>query len=518
MSLTVVDSEAASRWNRIFKLILGLTFGLGFLGFGFLAFHVFVADSEFWSISLGYHFFEDFKYEWVYTRPLYYFLLWLSQLEYISPSQSIWMARGLFGLIATGLFMALYKVQKIRDSSGFVSIFTLVLLIGNTGFLNQGFRVRSDLLASALAMLALYRITRCGKVANSTPWFWLSLPLLATPKAILQVLALGPFYIRLADLKKYTKTIVIFMGIGGTIFWYFNKGNITYLMHAFSGEWGGPAYFSRVAFFHVENQVTRNPFFWGLFVVRVWTFIFSQKIRRKTSASEWDFENKYFLMTSMMLALVLVSVEKVQFLIAAFLPFFAMHAAMILGDLAVLKNSIFIRGILVSVGSVWCLLGGGHWLMTNYEKNNNHEQAQSLDALYSFLNTREISSVADFTCLLAPLCQERHFLGPYQPKSNKDAFVIFRKTKPEVFLYLKKAKMLEPKLSEYLIWHYKPLGKGVYYRIDKPSDQLKVDQSKAVISQNETSRPSQSLEDRLLGVTKRLARDLEPLFGYDIDY
>ena len=42
-----------------------------------LSSRVFVADSEFWSISLGFHLPEDWQFSWVYSRPLFYSLLWL---------------------------------------------------------------------------------------------------------------------------------------------------------------------------------------------------------------------------------------------------------------------------------------------------------------------------------------------------------------------------------------------------------------------------------------------------------
>lgn len=451
-----------------------------------LAPQVFVADSEFWSIALGYYLKEEIFNNWVYMRPLFYFFLWLSQPPYQSATDSVLWARGLFALNALIMLFLMMQLMRRRAGSYIYGVVAVVLLLGNTGFLNQGFRIRSDLMATTLALMGLHLY-----FLKSHKWYILS-PLLATPKAIIHVVSLLRIYYNEIQIFKSwkLKTALLLVLI---LLVFLNWSNLYYFFETFRSSSGGPGYFDPISFTHIKNQIVRNPLFWILFFVRF--YIWKKAQSGQAESNEKTTEYFWIKGTICFFIWLLLFTEKVQFFIASFLPYFAMHGAMILHDLRYfLKEKT--KAIFLFVVCSSSLITGGWWTLVNLNQNSNAAQLTALDSLYSYMVSAELESFEDFNCLLPPYCAVRKFIGPHQPHANRLILESFMRNPSQVFYYLKKADLLEPQLGLFLEQNYIYLGRGLF------------------ILKNERVE----IPEPMRGILDVVPVNFGDIFGYDIEY
>lgn len=460
-----------------------LLFGL----FAYLSSQVFIADSEFWSVGLGYHFISDLQHDWVYSRPLYYFLLWLSQIFYSGPTMSILAARGIFVLNTLLIGWLFLRLSEKRTGSKIYGVIAFVLLLGNTGFMNQGFRVRSDLLTSSLTLVVLALSFERTKMALWKTWVLCFLPLLATPKAILNSGALIFRNFKLHPPKRLWIWVLGFLTLA-LVWLAANINNLSFIAESLQGQ-DGPRYFSRDSYLHIANQFLRNPLFWLLFFLR---FALTKDFNKVERA---DLAFNFILFLIMILA-----PEKTQFFIAGFLPLFALQAGLLLFDLSKSRfkasaDKFILFCLIVS------LANGGLWFMRNAEQNSNALQLKSLESLHVILQQHPEISLYDFACLLPDVCLNRRFVGPHQKRWNEVAMKSLIAKPPDVILYLRKASFIGSAIDDLLSAKYLHYGKGLFVRQ----------------SQNDPAIPALDIAV-VEKLESSLANPLDSLFGYDVEY
>ena len=121
----------------------------------------YISDSEFWSINLAAHYTQECLHSWVLSRFLFYFPLGVV-LAFAHDSLTVIESAKILGLLNGLLLLAMtFRLAKTVGStfratgpliSSWVAVF---LLLSKTSFLNQGFRIRSDLLAGTLVVYFL---------------------------------------------------------------------------------------------------------------------------------------------------------------------------------------------------------------------------------------------------------------------------------------------------------------------------------------------------------------------------
>lgn len=490
------------RTQRVLEISCYIAAAILLVAFGYMSTRIFVADSEFWSVAMGYHLFEEIKNNWVFTRPLFYGLLWVSQRFYSIPSESIFWARLVFALNGMLILYLLFCLSKKISRSTVVGAVAIFLVLSNTGFINQGFRIRSDLLATTLTLISWILLTS----SNQKKMWTLFLPLLATPKAIFFSLSLMVTFVRP---QRVRGSHLISLSLLGLLIVALNWNNAAYFFESFG--WGEVTfYFTAESFYHLKMQLVRNPWFWMLFMARVFTrqLVRSRRIPKDTAGDRW--EQKYDVFIFACLVFMVFSTEKVQYFIASFLPFFALYAALLVQDLRTLGVSERWQNGLIATTLVLGLYGGGYWAITNLERNSNRNQMKVLDSLNDFLTLKEIDSIQDFNCLLPVHCKSRHFIGPHQTKWNYAALDLLVREKPDIFFYLKKAGLLEPKLRLFLNENYVDLGHGIFVR--------KEEMSHSDPKTSERLQIEKSLAEKTVGITQVVRGSMFDLFGYDVDY
>jgi len=156
----------------------------------------YIADSEIWSVSIAKNFSQEWYNSWVFTRPLFYVLLALAT-AIPSTALSIFLAAKvlfiLIALVVVALTFILAKQVVSRDTaiSQAMPFLAVFLLLTNTTFMNQGYRIRSDGLACALVLFVLIYFLRRENHLRWRQMLLFPLPLLGTPKAIFQLPAFG---------------------------------------------------------------------------------------------------------------------------------------------------------------------------------------------------------------------------------------------------------------------------------------------------------------------------------------
>jgi hypothetical protein len=427
-----------------------LCFGM----FLFLSYFVYFADSEIWSVNIAYHFAEDVKHYWVNSRPLFYFLGYLSQYFVVDPVHDLRFTRLLMVAVSLITLFLVFKITSRISKKNELGFFSVLLLLSNTGFLNQGFRYRSDLLAGCIALGCLYGFL----FLKRKRWTWLTvfLPLLATPKGILFSVGQGLSFEKI-DRKHFGK---IFLGLGAIILlslpWTLNYLSwlFHYAKHSFSGDWQAPPYFSWTAFKFVALQFGRNPLFWLLVSA---AFFYRKKADKK-------FEVPVLKLTAFLFLCLLTFPEKLPFFIASLLPFFSVTAALALPKIEknipqFEKRKGFAMICLALVGSA------SYWTYRNYLYNNNREQVAVIRELNEYYIRHKTRWVFDGMGLVPGYSIYRHFSGPHEKPDLKSLISSFEIDPPDLILMSQKTVMLGPEFQDYAERNYISKGQGIYMRL-----------------------------------------------------
>src|SRR5690606_37497469 len=144
---------------------------------------------------------EEWHYPWVFLKPLFHLVLAIFEFPFWSSVKVMLAAKAAMLVNALVIFWLCHRLTRTlvrsaesRHYSAFIPEYVppwaaLVLLLANTGFINQGYRVRADLISTTLFLFALERtIAHSSRTKKASILRFL--PLLATPKAIFQIIPL----------------------------------------------------------------------------------------------------------------------------------------------------------------------------------------------------------------------------------------------------------------------------------------------------------------------------------------
>jgi hypothetical protein len=433
----------------------------------------FISDSEIWVVNLAKHFREEWMHSWVFTRPLFYGILSV----FVAPVDgaiAIFQSAKAFGICnATVIILFTFLLARrlsLRKWKWITPFIALLLLLTNAGFLNQGYRIRSDLLASSILLISIYLTVRIQpKHCLTQNLLWLS-PLLATPKAILFILPFGFF----KQEKKIKLLTLLTLALAATTTLILYPQLIGYVKMIFSSQADTGPYLSRASFFYLERLIEKNPLFFSIFILR---FIFSY-LRFHLDQTEQNLQSGMFrffsLFTSGLVAILILSPDKNPFLIAAFLPIFAIFTSFIFEDSEVIISRA-IRSAQQSrfkklnyFGAIICCLSfslSGWLAWGGFLENNNYKDLyHTIETLDSYLEKYPKASLYDVVGIIPKRSSIREFAGPNDPTTNKNTVDRLASFLPEIIFYVRKGILLEPDLSNLLRKHYRPLGSEVFGR------------------------------------------------------
>lgn len=453
----------------------------------------YISDSEIWSVTLAKHFGQEWFHPWVATRPWFYSVLALFEAP-VHGSIPIFMAAKIASLMnGLAILFFTYRLAKSlcdpsQPTAKIVPWLSLILLVSNSGFLNQGYRIRSDLFACTLVLFVLER-TIVAYRADRRPnfLFWAS-PLLATPKAVLQIVPLLAFWRKSwisAEWIRRRGWILIALVLAAALAAFpLYRSSWLYFMHTFSGLRTDLT--SR--FVYVEKVLRNNPIFVGAYLIRLATLGLRTEIRDFRSSVEDEIQRRFVYLNVVAVIVILVTPEKVPFFLASFLPLFTVFAALVAEDLWALKRM---------AGSFWQerlrilawaavffvatgLLAKGfreHQLFA--EENGSAGQFQAIRVLENYLSRYPRATYYDVIGIVPERASLRVFAGPDDPKTNRTSAQRLVANPPDLIFYVRKMSYLEPEIGRLLKERYVAVATDVYAKWEVFNPPLSLNAKKA---------------------------------------
>lgn len=444
--------------------------------FAHLGWNGYISDSEIWSVTMAANYGQEWLSPWVVTRTPFY--AWISAFvwPWEDSSQIFLAARASFiaiGLCIAGLtFCLAYKIS----TSWIVAGFATVLLFTHTGFINQGFRIRSDLMASLFCLWFLLIYFNRGHQSRkkSKLLFWLpfGLMLATTPKA-LQLLFPLALLLQKNDFARFLtkmrtqkfKALLLaagFLGSTITISWLINLPQ--YLRLSLEGGHGGPAYWSHGAFEFLFRQLHMNKIFVALLILRFMTCLTCLKLNAYATPAQKEIQLKYLKFSIGIILLMVFTPERLPFFLASLLPFLCVFTSLIFMDLSFLlpKKLVLLRlpTLLIIASIVWT--NGLSFYLKNLDRNTNRKQMAFINYIENYMSSFPKARFYDVIGLLPKKAQIRVFAGPNQESQNEKSAQWVMNQKPEFVFYVAKTRFLEPTMSRELQNYYTNFGYGIF--------------------------------------------------------
>lgn len=436
---------------------------LGYVGF--------ISDSEIWSVNISKNISTEWTNSWVFTRPLFYTLLsavvwpFSNPIEIFESAKLLFLINSLFLVVLTGL------VTKELASPGwkFFSVAAAIcLLLTNTGFLNQGYRIRSDLLASTIVLISLYFTIKF----RPQHWYqqiplWVT-PIISTPKAILFIL---PFF-AYPQTKRQKLVVGLALLFSAVTIVFLYPQLLRYLTETVSSGSIGGAYLSRSSFYFVERLIEKNLLFVFLFCLRFMTFYLRHYFNLFDSVTH---KSNHLFFTYFTLGVVLALIlapEKNPFFLAAGLPILAAFTSFLFEDFHKIigfnvrpesRKKFQKMALVCSFVTALAVSASGWRAWAEFmDQNNKFELYKSIQFVEQYLNKYPKARHYDVVGLVPTKTTIMKFAGPNESEGNYWTMHELRKNPPHIIFYVRKGTLLEPELSRLLKELYLPLGGGVY--------------------------------------------------------
>lgn len=442
-----------------------------------LAIKIYFADSEIWSVNLGYHFAEEYTHYWVFTRSVFYSLLYLST-AFLEKSEWIFYASRI--LMCINLFVQLYLVQKILNvvfKNRLLNWVGILILLTNTFILTQGYRVRSDLIA---ATFVLWTILMLLTSAHRQRFLIIGscLILLSTPKFIFVLPVALIIYFGIESNSKQWRYPVIILGLGVLTYlaaMIIRLGVLSdmvmdlnsYLIHAFEGGAGSAAYFSVKAFTYVAKFCRENVLFVGMV-----TLPFLLSGRRKFWLQK---ENRIWLGVHVFaLFALLLMPDRLPFFITSFLPLLTCSSLILIwNNVRHFNMKPEWLGVLLIWAGVSLFLSVQRGISAG-QNNSNESQMAAIKAVDAYLTAYPDLTYYDVIGIVPRKSTLRHFAGPHQEETNKIVSKIIMQERPDLILKVAKFWFFDIEMSNFLTANYIDIGNGFFLKsFPGPQDQKK---------------------------------------------
>jgi hypothetical protein len=432
-----------------------------------LALKIYFADSEIWSVNLGYHFIEDVKHSWVFSRAIFYSLIYLSTAFF---EKSEWIFYAARCLMCINLFLQVFLVQKILNVSfknRLLNWIATLFLLTNTYYLTQAYRIRSDLLAMTFVLLTIWMILQ-SKNRLRTFFVGICLLLLTTPKSIFIAPVLLIFFLFLEPDKKKRRFPLLILAAGiafyisalilrlGALSDFILNLN-SYLMHSFEGKQGGAEYFSARAFTYIVKLCKENFIFVGVTLAPIFLSL-QKKFWQDSKNRMWFCVHIYTL-----LVLLLIT-DKLPFFICSLLPLLTCSTAFLiynnLRDLKLKPQVVLIVFTWIGIVSFYSI-EKSVWSIQN---DSNKEQVLAINAVEKYLDQYPDLTYYDVIGIIPRKSHLRHFAGPHQEEINALVAKIIMNEQPDLILRVAKFWFFNVDMSNFLFEHYIDIGNGFYLR------------------------------------------------------
>ena len=458
-----------------------------------LSLTTYISDSEFWAITLAKKLGEGEPNASLAMKFIFYGLLkplyWLP-LDNVSH---VLFARLEFAAIGCLTAWIFYLVARLVFSDTLGALILTLVLTTSSFFISQSFRVRSDNLASLIALI-VFALTLKASRSGSSRWIrdfsviaLLNLALLAvTPKSF-YFLITGATFDSLLPFQGLSRTRQILgVSIGFLLPPFLvitplallsrfelahtlqaaaqsgAQSAFEYFIDSFHSSSANGSYLSATDFRHVLRFLRQNPIHDGFFIFAAFAWIKNSKNGSKTFL-----ERRAFLALFSCVGLLLVfHNQKLPFFIYSLLPFLVLSSGVALHDvyLRFLKSARF--NTIIATAATICVLSALYVAQTAVADNSNQAQVDQLRFLQSFLKEENVSFYYDGIGLLPRMNSIYSFPSPGD-RHNAEILTFVKSLKPPLILYVNRLQNLEPLLTYELMNNYYDIGGGIWARAVK---------------------------------------------------
>ncbi len=452
--------------------ILIATYVAGFMA---LALHTKWADSEIWAVSIARTLgFQAWDYGLSY-KPLFYMTLRSVYSLDLSNVETFTAARLLYAAVGLGVLLLTYRLGRLLKLSFEARTLAVFLLATSSFFLERGFRVRSDQLATLFQLLGL---TYYFQYVDQHTWgkprtlvvsalLHVSL-LLSTPKAIYQLLV--NFYVyRVSQRffkvpetqKRHSRrvTLIFALAIPFSLFAvlaYFRTEQVlsalTFFVRSFAENPSQPAYFSLSSFQHYRRFVLENPLFILAGLVAVYWSL-KNKIERKPSMSEFPLGG----IAALTLFFIIFHNDRLPFFLVSLLPL----VALFMGQQVV----NVIRGTRLRILLVGLVLNGLFHGVQIWKSQSNDLQRAAIVSMQNYLAKYPGVLYYDGTAVLP---RNNQLFANAEPKhlGNDDWLLkLLNDDKPDLFFFGNRLHHYFGRIMSFLDHeNYIQIGPGVFAR------------------------------------------------------
>lgn len=442
--------------------------------FAYLAWNGFISDSEIWSVTIAKNFREEWFQPWVFSRILFYGPLALATAPFETATSIFMAAKVLLLLNGTLIIFLSYRLARGLGRNQGAGVVTpwlaVILLLSNTGFLNQGYRIRSDLFSCSLVLLALNATLLARSRLSPRQLLYWVLPFLATPKAAIHVFPAITLLRNPADRKRILAIFLLGFFLATLIY----PSAIPFFLNTYTNPEMGSGFFSPQRFIYLGRILIHNGLIVCLFGFRFVTWIIRLKVDGFESESQRLLHRRFGYFTAGSLVLLILSPEKVPFYVASFLPIFSVFASLLVDDiLAILDRAVpeqrrgahkklLWLAIPLTIATV-SLRAGINW---NAFRQNNSASVQLglIRAIETYLNKYPKATYYDVVGLVPQRAKIRLFAGPNDPEANKNSFRMLKIYKPDIIFPVLKMRYFEPGFGDFLKESYFSIGTNALAR------------------------------------------------------
>ena len=450
------------------------------VGFFITGLQCFWADSEIWHLKIS-SLQGDARNPYDYwIKPVYLiFLSVIYNLSDVFGTSHPNLGRWVFGLNGVALLtLGSMVVTRFYSSSKIASVF--FLLVGSSWiWLERGFRIRSDLMATCLFLVFLLLVIdglRNDRFSHRRLWVLFGLfvaTIMVTPKSLLLFLCFLPFLYKVflsLPLPLHNKVINLIllclaafvgMSIFSESFFISLLSQKTYLEGSLIDAGGEIGAFSQYRWEHVGNFLVENPLIWVLFFLKVfWIF---RNWRDWVSQGVWRNLDISFLLLAP--ALVLFP-NRTPFFICSLVPLFVLF--LFSGTEKWIRTSAhnfhrYRKPIYVVV--VLVLVAAGYKMDHILKNHNNLDQKQLYVVLKAFSEAYPQKTIYD-PAGISPSRKAVHFyLGPGDLESNRTSSSLIRIFEPDIILAGQRLHWTKPHLDKEFLLKYRDFSrKGIFQK------------------------------------------------------
>lgn len=525
-------------------LTLALIYACGFVA---LAGHTKWADSEIWAISIART--VDFN-AWDYGvsyKPLFYALLKILYAPNWDNVSIFNGARVLFALIGLGTLWATWRVGTLLGLSREARLLAIGILALNSFYVERGFRIRSDLLATFLQLVILgvcigWIHNSRWQMAKYRIWGGLfHIPLLfITPKAIYQLFINFCLLINLEKVSKRVSRLRAAIIIAIPFFallllatFRFDQvwSAFTYFVRSFQENPSHPAYFSPQAFNYYGRFLIENPFItaalawvvlaplWRRFAHSAPSTSSSSGAHSATTTLTSQQTATQVNMAMARAALVaglflLLHNDRLPFFLVAMLPLISLQMGRVLADSFPRPQPQYLFLVGLAVSTIW-------HARTVWREQNNRLQGEAIHAMSRYLAQYPGIRYYDGTAVL-PRENQIYLNIEYTQYGNQSSVMnLLHDQEPDLFFFGNRMHYYFGEIMYFLDHQdYIRIGPGIFAKakvtyIEDPSKLSKLSRASNSAHMSQKTGSTRSLPES--GAARKLREKLCAGLGANID-